>query len=75
MFDKKTCLTILLVLILVAGVLVLTGCGEEEGKKARETVDEAEKNAVDFAEGFCGAIILAPLCIGFAASRRRLGRD
>jgi hypothetical protein len=71
MGTKRTWLTILLVLVLFAALLVLAGCGEEEGRQARELVDEAGENAADFAEGFCGALILVPLWIGFAANRRR----
>jgi hypothetical protein len=52
-------------------LLTLSSCGEEQGRKARETVEQAGENAADFAEGFCGAIVLAPLVIGLAALVRR----
>jgi predicted TIM-barrel enzyme len=71
MLREGTLFRILLVLVLVVAILALAGCGQEEGKEAREIVDEAGRNATDFAEGFCGAIILAPLCLGIALTWRR----
>ncbi len=71
MLREGTFFRILLVLVLVVAILALAGCGQEEGKEAREVVDEAGRNATDFAEGFCGAIILAPLCLGIALTRQR----
>mgnify|MGYP001107748137 CR=1 FL=1 len=71
MSNRRRWLTVLIVLILVLGLLTLVGCGQEEGKKARETVDVAGREAVDFAEGFCGAIILAPLFVGLATISHR----
>lgn len=75
MLNRRTGFAILLLLVLVVALLILTGCGQEEGREAREVVDEAGRNAVDFAEGFCGAIILVPLSLVLAGtvrwSRRR----
>jgi hypothetical protein len=70
MRTRRTLYATLLLLVLICILFGLAGCGEEEGREAREVVDEASENAVDFAEGFCGAIILAPLCMGLATSRR-----
>ena len=73
MKQRRHVYTILLILILVVAVLVLAGCGQEEGQEAREVVDEAGRQATDFAEGFCAAIIVAPLCLGIAVTQRRKG--
>lgn len=62
---------IVLVLVLCLAVPLLTGCGQEEGQKAREAVDEAGQDALNFADGFCGAVILAPLALGMLLTRRR----
>jgi hypothetical protein len=64
MLEKRPFLTVLQALVLVSVLLVLIGCGEEEGRAARATVDQAADDAESFAHGFCGAIILAPLCLG-----------
>ena len=73
MLHGRYFFTILLILVLVVAVLALAGCGQEEGREAREVVDEAGRSATDFAEGFCGAIFLAPLCLGIAVTQRRNG--
>ena len=71
MLDKRAFLIVLLVLVLASDLLLLIGCGEEEGQAARATVDQAADEAESFARGFCGAIILAPLCLGAAVVVRR----
>lgn len=68
-------LVLLTALLLLAATLLLAGCGEDEGAQARATVDQAGENAADFAEGFCGAIILAPLGVVVAVAARRTSRD
>ena len=71
MVRRRQATVVLLLLILLVAILVLVGCGQEEGKEAREVVDEAGRQATDFAEGFCGAIIVAPLCLGVAVTQRQ----
>jgi hypothetical protein len=71
MLRKRQFFAVLLVMVLLVAALALAGCGQEEGREAREMVDEAGRQATDFAEGFCGAIILVPLCIGVVATQRQ----
>ena len=72
MLRKGGFLTVLLMLVLVTALLVLTACGEEEGKEARQIVEEAGDQAESFGKGFCnGAIVLAPLCLGVVAVLKR----
>ena len=66
---RRYLLATILVLVLVAALLTLSACGQEEGQKAREVVDEMGRNALEFADGFCGAIILAPLALGLILVR------
>jgi hypothetical protein len=66
---RRYLLATMLVLVLVGALLALTACGQAEGQKAREVVDEMGRNALEFAEGFCGAIILAPLALGLILIR------
>jgi hypothetical protein len=73
MRKDRHLLAIVMLLVLILVVLALSGCGQEEGTKAREAVDEAGQDALDFADGFCGTIILAPLAIGLAFTHRRKG--
>jgi hypothetical protein len=65
--HPKPCLGILLILMLVVMLLVLSGCGAEEGRRARDLADEFVADALNFAEGFCAAGILAPVSIGMVA--------
>jgi hypothetical protein len=72
--NRQIFSALILTLVLLLALLMLTACGEEEGRKARETVEQAGDNAAGFAEGFCNAIIVAPFAIGLAfVVRRRPG--
>jgi hypothetical protein len=70
--KRKRILVLLLVLVLVVSILVLTSCGEREGRRARRLLKRAGENTFEFMEGFCGAIILGPLCLGLASIVRRV---
>ena len=71
MLRKRRFFAVLLMALLLVAVLALAGCGQEEGREAREMVDEAGRQATDFAEGFCGAIVLVPLFLGLVVTRRQ----
>jgi hypothetical protein len=75
--DKRgnSALILALLQFVLLALLALAAGGKEEGQKARETVEQAGENAADFAEGLCGAIIVAPLAIFLVSVvRRRSGR-
>jgi hypothetical protein len=48
-------------------LLILCGCGAEEGRRARDLADEFVADALDFAEGFCAAGVMAPVSVGVVA--------
>jgi hypothetical protein len=65
--HPKIRLWALLSLILVVMLLILCGCGAEEGRRARDLADEFIADSLDFAEGFCAASVLAPISLGVVA--------
>jgi hypothetical protein len=70
----KPCLGILLLMTLVVMLLILCGCGAEEGRRARDLADEFVADSLNFAEGFCAAGVLAPVSIGVVAVTLRRRR-
>ena len=65
--NLNTHLQVLLLLALVVTLMVLSGCGAEEGRRARDLADDAVADSLEFAEGFCGASAVAPVFVGVAA--------